>query len=91
MGRCLNIIPSILQAVPSADLFDNQTDEGELCFSYDFVELYMRLQEEPISTRTKIINGFSSSVKFEFNKFEQLVNKVHQRNKHKAELAILLY
>ena len=91
VGRCLNIIPSILQAVPSADLFDNQTDEGELCFSYDFVELYMRLQEEPISTRTKIINGFSSSVKFEFNKFEQLVNNVHQRNKHKAELAILLY
>ena len=31
---------SILEAPPTADLWDGQTDEEELGMSYDFVELY---------------------------------------------------
>lgn len=40
---------SILKAAPSADLWDGQSDEEELGFAYDFIELfvghYLKLSE----------------------------------------------
>jgi len=40
VGRHLGVPESILKAPPSADLWEGQTDEDELGFTYDFVELY---------------------------------------------------
>lgn len=40
VGRELGVPSSILDAAPSADLWDGQTDEEELGFSYDFIELF---------------------------------------------------
>ena len=41
VGQALGTVPaSILDAAPSADLWDGQTDEDELGFTYDFVELF---------------------------------------------------
>ena len=40
VGRVVGVPESVLSAPPSADLWDGQTDEEELGFSYDFVELW---------------------------------------------------
>lgn len=39
VARALGVPQSILEAPPSADLWDGQTDEDELGVSYDFVEV----------------------------------------------------
>lgn len=40
VSRYLGVPNTVLAAAPSADLWDGQTDEEELGFGYDFVELY---------------------------------------------------
>lgn len=40
VGKYLELHQSILNALPSADLLEDQTDEKEMGVSYDFVELY---------------------------------------------------
>lgn len=40
MGKNLGVPESILVAPPTADLWEGQTDEEELGFGYDFIELY---------------------------------------------------
>lgn len=78
VGAFLQVPPSILNAAPSADLWDGQTDEAEMGFSYDFIEFYTgafpslsaddqsRLREDP-----------------EFAKYEGLCTAIHKRNAHK--------
>lgn len=39
VARELGVAASILAAPPTADLWEGQTDEDEMGFSYDFVEL----------------------------------------------------
>ena len=39
VGAAVGVPASTLEAAPSADLWDGQTDEDELGFSYEFVEL----------------------------------------------------
>merc|ERR1711982_45345 len=49
VGHHLKVPGEILNAAPSADLWDGQTDKDELGISYDFVELfteYLRLSAE---------------------------------------------
>eukprot|EP00483_Globobulimina_turgida_P001284 UN01286 len=40
VGKALGVPLSILKAKPSADLWEGQTDEDELGFTYDFIELW---------------------------------------------------
>jgi len=40
MGKLLNIPESIMTKAPSADLWEDQTDEGEFGFTYDDIEKY---------------------------------------------------
>ena len=40
VAKYLGVTESILNALPSADLWDEQEDEKELGFSYDFIEFY---------------------------------------------------
>ncbi|EJU20069.1 NAD+ synthetase [Peptoanaerobacter stomatis] len=42
MGEILGVPQSILSKAPSADLWENQTDEAEMGVSYDSIEKYMR-------------------------------------------------
>ena len=40
VSRALGVPSQTLDAAPSADLWDGQTDEGELGLTYDFIELF---------------------------------------------------
>jgi len=80
----LGVPENTLKAPPSADLWDGQTDEEELGFSYDFIELFtgafLPLSEE---ARTAFTASLSAEAQEEFKKSRALAEAVHNRNKHK--------
>lgn len=86
LGKLLGVSKSILNAQPSADLVPNQTDEGELSMSYEFVELYMRLLEMKKNEMEQIISSFDESTLSTFREMETNIVSIHERNKHKSVL-----
>lgn len=83
VAKHLNVPKSILEAPPSADLWEGQTDEGELGFSYDFIEMlteWMALpEEERRATRKAIVDDASE----EWDRCAKLAETIHIRNGHK--------
>ncbi len=91
VGHALKVPLSILVAPPSADLWDNQTDENELGFTYDFVELllqYKRLLSEEEQKEFKA--SLSQSALEQFEKLAKEAEAVHIRNKHKEKYPLNL-
>jgi len=84
VGAVLGIPQSILTAPPSADLWEGQTDEEELGFSYDFVELltgaYLPLDE---AGREEFLRPLSASVREKFLATANVAQTIHKRNAHK--------
>jgi len=85
VGAELGVVKSILEAPPSADLWDGQTDEEELGFTYDFIELYtggyLSLNEED---RKKFVNSLTDAEALDqFNEWAKAAENIHRRNKHK--------
>jgi len=84
VGVELGVPMATIQAAPSADLWDGQTDEDELGFTYDFIELftgaYLPLSE---SDKASFRNSLSSDAKTQFNDWGAKAEAVHCRNKHK--------
>jgi len=84
VGRFLNIPDSILNAAPSADLWNGQTDEEEMGFTYDFIEFftgyYLLLSETEKHTFLTTLSDTSFT---EFLENMELCEKIHNKNKHK--------
>jgi NAD+ synthase (glutamine-hydrolysing) len=84
VGKYLNVVESILVAKPSADLWDGQTDEEEMGFSYDFVEFfagyYLALNK---SKQEKLLMSLTDVSLLEFKTFSKKCEEIHNRNKHK--------
>lgn len=86
VGRFLGISDSILNAPPSADLWEGQTDENEIGVSYDFVELYVCAKDDP--ELKDMIAGCSRDARDQFERVGTLLEKIHARNKHKAHFPL---
>jgi NAD+ synthase (glutamine-hydrolysing) len=86
VGAELGVPKSILVAAPSADLWDGQTDEEELGFTYDFIELFTGMYL-PLSDDGK--KAFTESLSAEglkqFTEWSKACESVHNRNKHKFD------
>lgn len=54
LARALNIPSIVVDKSPSAGLWDNQTDEDEMGFSYDVLDNYIKSGEGPEKTVEKI-------------------------------------
>jgi len=84
VGYYLGVPDSTLKAAPSADLWEGQTDEEELGFSYDFVELftsaYLPLSEK---ARKDYLAPLSNDERAKFLDAAKRCEKVHLQNKHK--------
>merc|ERR1711920_572845 len=84
VGVEIGVPQATIQAAPSADLWDGQTDEEELGFTYDFIELftgaYLSLSE---CDKASFRNSLSSDAKTQFNDWGARAEAVHCRNKHK--------
>jgi NAD+ synthase (glutamine-hydrolysing) len=84
VGKYLNVVNSILIAKPSADLWEGQSDEEEMGFSYDFIEFYTGYYLKLCKTNQEIIkSSFSEKSLAEFNIFSEKCLAIHDRNKHK--------
>lgn len=77
LSRALNIPAPIIDKAPSADLWNGQTDEGELGFTYELVDqlLYL-LIDHRYSPKECVEAGFDEN-------FVHLVLKRIQRNQYK--------
>lgn len=91
VARELNIPDSTINAAPSADLWDGQTDEEELGFTYDFIELFTGAFL-PLSDDQK--QAFKESLGDEatkqFSEWSAKCESVHRRNKHKLSSPVNL-
>ena len=72
LGKYIGVPDSILKAPPSADLWDGQTDEEELGFSYDFVEFFMGCRDMLSADELSLYSE-------QFDK----IKSIHEKNKHK--------
>ena len=84
VAREIGVPASILQAPPSADLWEGQTDEDELGMSYDFVELYIEHLMLPRDERAKFVAGLDQESAELLSSLGKKADEVHRRNSHKA-------
>jgi len=84
VGAVLGVPQSILVAPPSADLWDGQTDEDELGFTYDFIELftgsYLKLSD---AEKESFRQSLSDAGRASFDRSATLCTAVHLKNAHK--------
>jgi NAD+ synthase (glutamine-hydrolysing) len=90
VGKELGIPSTIQEAPPSADLWDGQTDENELGFSYDFVELFTEYLEFSEEDKEKFKKSLSEEALQQFNSNGEKAQRVHLRNKHKEKYPLNL-
>ncbi|KAG2373933.1 hypothetical protein C9374_011598 [Naegleria lovaniensis] len=91
VGKELNVPSSILEAPPSADLWAGQTDENELGFPYDFVELLTEVMTKSEEEQTRFKQSFKDPEALK--QFEELSSEaklIHKRNNHKAKYPLNL-
>ena len=83
VGKALNVPQSILTAAPSADLWDDQTDEDELGFTYDFIEQWTTFLEFDDVKKEQMKKALSEDALRQFEEWGSLAVKIHKRNQHK--------
>jgi len=84
VGNYLNVVESILVAPPSADLWEGQSDEAEMGFSYDFIEFYTGYYLKLNKTeQEKFLTLLTDESLLEFKIFSEKCTAIHNRNKHK--------
>ncbi|KAL0478839.1 NAD+ synthase [Acrasis kona] len=82
VGQVLNVPSSILKAKPSADLWEGQTDEDELGFSYDFVELWTSILDDK-NLKNNVYEEISDEAIEQLERLGAEADKVHFKNAHK--------
>ena len=90
VGRELGVPESILAAPPTADLWEGQTDEDEMGFPYDFVELYTTWNEYSQSDKDAFLHRLDSVSKAYFIDKGNQARKIHEKNAHKASWPVNL-
>lgn len=84
VARFLGIPDSIVKAKPSADLWEDQSDEDELGFSYDFVELLTGYYDKLSSMdQESFLKSLSDDARTQFIELKSAAEFVHRRNSHK--------
>jgi NAD+ synthase (glutamine-hydrolysing) len=81
VGQILGVPRETLVAPSTADLWDAQTDEDELGFPYDFIELLTQALmhgEDPLDW------DLSDEATKQFREWSAKAHHIHRRNKHKA-------
>ena len=85
VGKELGVPNSILNAAPSADLWDGQTDEDEMGFTYDFIELWTSFLDMDDYKQRQITNSLSNDALKQFQEWGKLALAIHKRNAHKLD------
>lgn len=89
VAEYIGVTKEIIEAPPSADLWPGQTDEGELGFGYDFIELYTEMVEKKAELE-KWVKTLDAEDKAQWDEISSKIEKIHTRNKHKESWPINL-
>ncbi|KPI90793.1 putative NAD synthase [Leptomonas seymouri] len=80
----LGVPANTRNAAPSADLWETQTDEDELGFPYDFVELFTGWYlEQSETSKLQFLDSLSPDARAQFEEYTAACELVHRRNAHK--------
>ena len=91
VGHFLCVPKSILDAAPTADLWEGQTDEEELGFSYDFIELLLEYHKMSEEDKMKFENNCKENNELEyFMEKKNMAETIHKRNEHKFNFPVNL-
>ncbi|MFY9214377.1 MAG: NAD(+) synthase [Tissierellaceae bacterium] len=77
MADYLNIPKSIIDKVPSAGLWDNQTDEEEMGFSYQVLDNFIRTGEAAEDVKSRILTMNARSL------HKQVYPPIYKQNRYK--------
>lgn len=83
VARELNIPESIINVIPSGDMYDNRTDETVFGASYDFVELYLNYLNMDENQKKKLIASLDEESKEQFDFYARNLENLHEYNLHK--------
>jgi len=90
VGAILKVPEAILKAAPSADLWDAQTDEEELGFPYDFIELWTNFLEMKEEEQAAAKDKLSEDGLKQFEEWGAKAVQIHKRNQHKLNSPVNL-
>ena len=80
----MSVPKSIIDARPSADLWENQEDEIELGFPYDFIELFTEYLKFNDQDKSKFISSLDEKASSYFKENSLKAQAIHNKNKHKV-------
>ncbi len=84
VSRFLGVPQSILDAIPTGDMYDGRVDEEVFGASYDFVELFLLLRSlDDEALRSAILAGFGPKAKAQFDHLSSKLEDLHRYNGHK--------
>ncbi len=87
VAKYLGVPQSVLDAPPSADLAPGQTDETEIGVTYDSVELiYNFIMKFTPEEKKEFITGLCPQALEQFVREKEIVQGIHERGLHKADL-----
>jgi len=90
VAKHLGVPKSVLEAAPSADLWEGQTDENEMGVTYDFVELYTEWLQFTTAAKQQMIDSFSAEAKQFFLESGRKIEDINRRNRHKLDCPLNL-
>ena len=84
LAEYLKLPRNIIDKAPSAGLWPDQTDEGEIGLDYDSLDLIIYGSEQGMSS-----NEISKELNLDISKVEGVLNRI-KRNEHKRHLPLIL-
>ncbi len=79
----LDIVESIISAVPAGDMYDGRIDEEVFGAPYDFVELYLNYKNISQDTWNYLTKSWSEEDNSLFLTYSNALEKLHKYNQHK--------
>jgi len=84
VARHLDVPASVLEAVPTGDVFDGRTDEQMIGASYDFIELYTQiLALEDADGRAALLERLGAAAREQYAELGARLAALHGYNAHK--------
>lgn len=88
MAAALELPTPLQEAVPSADLWGGQTDEDEIGWSYDVVELWTELVQKGEGEIEAFGKSLCAEAKQQFDALRERLEGIHKRNRHKSQISL---
>jgi NAD+ synthetase len=87
VAKILGVPITVINAVPSGDMYDGRPDEEVFGTTYDFVELYLHYLSLTAIQKKSLTERWTLNAKWQFKSLSERLEKLHNYNKHKYLIA----